>query len=386
MPAPDQLKHYFPTVNREPREHEHRSPAILVALFTLVLGVSPLNVLANPGQGPGGEIKPKPSASPAPGKPTHASSKPTRIPGPVPVRIAKVTEQTFAETLSAVGVVMISEMVAVSPRVSGRLNKISVNEGASVKRGDALAEIDSSVYRANEQQAESALAQARRELDALPAGSSKRPAAAYLVRQKQAEHDSAVARLADCIVSSPADGVVRGVSMSEGQTVTVDSRLMEIEATGELHVQVDTSTFVARDVQVKNLSIHVGQIARVSDEQAAYVARVDKVTTAPGNPKRIISIDLYLPRTKAFQAGDKPRVEIDMEPTTLVSVPKEAVVRSARNAKVLIVENGKALERMVTTGVTGPDWIEIRSGVKPGQSVIVDPKDLRSGQAVIVGN
>src|SRR5581483_697443 len=319
-------------------------------------------------------------------KPTHVSSKPTRISGPVPVRIAKVTEQTFAETLSAVGVVMIPEMVTVSPQVSGRLNKISVKEGATVKRGDALAEIDNSVYRANEQLTESALEQARRDLDALPAGSSKRPEAAYLVRQRQAEHDAAVARLADCLVTSPADGVVRGISASEGQTVTVDSRLMEIAAMGELHVRVDTSTFVARDVQVKNLSIRVGQAARVSDEQASYVARVDRVTTAPGNSKRIISIDLYLPKTKAFQAGDKPRVEIDMEPTTVVSVPKDAVVRSARNAKVLIVENGKAIERTVTTGVAGPDWIEIRSGVKPGQTVIVDPKDLRSGQAVIVGN
>jgi multidrug efflux pump subunit AcrA (membrane-fusion protein) len=50
--------------------------------------------------------------------------------------------------------------------------------------------------------------------------------------------------------------------------------------------------------------------------------------------------------------------------------------------KVIVVENGKAVEKTVTTGRRGPDWIEIKSGVNVGQSVIVDPGNLQSGQNV----
>ncbi len=334
-------------------------------------------------QGPGGEIKPKPTASPAPRQPRGVAPKPPRVSGPTPVKIAQVVEKTFAETLSATGVFSAAETVSVQARVAGVV-KISTQEGSAVKRGDAVAQIDNSVFRANEERAENALEQAQSQAASLPAGSSKREAAQYVVRQRQAEHDSAVAQLAACVVSSPVDGVVRLVHVAEGQTVSAGSPLLDIAATNQLSVRIDTSNIKAMDVQVKQIAIRVGQAARVSDEQAAYVAHVAAVITAPGNSKRITSVDIVLENNGRFQVGDRVRVEIDMDPTTVVTVPKDAVVKSARANKVLVVENGKAIEKLVTTGASGPDWIEIRSGVKLGQSVVVDPKDLRSGQSVTV--
>src|SRR5216684_3654320 len=76
---------------------------LIVAALSFVL--SPVLNHAVHAQGPGGEIKPKPSASPAPPRqPTRTAPKPPRVTGPVPVRIAKVAEQTMAETLNATGV------------------------------------------------------------------------------------------------------------------------------------------------------------------------------------------------------------------------------------------------------------------------------------------
>ena len=50
--------------------------------------------------------------------------------------------------------------------------------------------------------------------------------------------------------------------------------------------------------------------------------------------------------------------------------------------KVIVVENGKAIEKAVTTGRRGSDWVEIKSGVNVGQIVVVDPGNLQSGQNV----
>ncbi len=337
-------------------------------------------------QGPGGEIKPRPSASPTPRQPTRVAPKPPRVTAPTPVKIAKVVEQTFAETLNATGVVSAAETVSMRTRVSGILAKISVQAGSAVKRGDLVAQIDNREFRANEEQARSALTQAQGQAAALPAGSSKRAAAEDIVRQRIAQLNNAVAQLADCDISSPVDGVVRVVRVAEGQTVSVGAPLFDIEATKQLLVHVNISNPKMFDVQLKQIAIRAGQSARVSDEQAAYVARVERVTNAPANPKRITSVDISLANNGRLQPGDRVRVEIDMDPTTVVTVPKEAVVKLARTNRVLVVENGKAIERLVTTGASGPDWIEIRSGVKVGQSVVVDPKDLRSGQSVAVVN
>jgi membrane fusion protein, multidrug efflux system len=367
------------------REHRSISIFCLLAIVTILSLISLAGKdSAKAGQGRGGEIKPKPSASPTPRQPTRVAPKPPRVTMPTPVRIAKVVEQTLAETLNATGVVSAAASVSVQSRVSGILAKISVPEGSAVKRGDVVAQIDNSGFRANEEQARSALTQAQAEASALPAGSSKRAAADDVVRQRIAQLNNAVAQLADCDISSPVDGVVRLVRVAQGQTVTVGAPLMDIASAKQLLIHVDILNIKMFEVQLKQIAIRVGQSARVSDEQVSYIARVERVTTAPGNPKRIASVDIGLANNGRLQPGVRVRVEIDMDPTTVVTVPKEAVVKLARTNKVMIVENGKAIERPVTTGAVGPDWIEIRSGVKLGQSVVVDPKDLRSGQSVVV--
>jgi membrane fusion protein, multidrug efflux system len=336
-------------------------------------------------QGPGGEIKPKPSASPTPRQPTRVAPKPPRITGPTPVRTAKVVEQTFAETLNATGVVSAAETVSVQARVSGILAKISVQEGSTVKRGEIIAELDKSVFQTNVSEAKNALEQAKSNLASSPGVSSSSPAA-RLVKQRQAALDNAQQQLAACDISAPVDGVVRLVRVADGQTLMVGLPLFDIAAANQLRVRVDTSNIKADDVQVKQIAIRVGQTARVSDEQAAYVAHVERVITSPGNPKRITSVDIVLAKNGSLQVDDRVRVEIDMDPTTVVTVPKEAVVKLGRANKVLTVENGKAIERLVTTGRVGPDWVEIRSGLKLGQSVVIAPGSLQSGQTVTVSN
>ena len=52
--------------------------------------------------------------------------------------------------------------------------------------------------------------------------------------------------------------------------------------------------------------------------------------------------------------------------------------------KVVLVENGKALEKTVVTGRRGENWVEIVSGLNAGQTVVLDPAGLRTGQPVTV--
>jgi len=67
-----------------------------------------------------------------------------------------------------------------------------------------------------------------------------------------------------------------------------------------------------------------------------------------------------------------------------VTVPNNAIVTFAGIEKVIVVQNGKALEKQVTTGRRNGDWTEIVTGVNVGEQVIVDPGNLQSGMAVEV--
>jgi multidrug efflux pump subunit AcrA (membrane-fusion protein) len=63
-------------------------------------------------------------------------------------------------------------------------------------------------------------------------------------------------------------------------------------------------------------------------------------------------------------------------------VPPNALVTFAGIDKVIIIENGKAVEKTVTVGRRGDTWIEIKAGINNGQSVVLDPGNLQSGQSV----
>ena len=88
----------------------------------------------------------------------------------------------------------------------------------------------------------------------------------------------------------------------------------------------------------------------------------------------------------SLRPGAFVRAEIVTNQTsTAVTVPSNALITFAGIDKVIVVEGGKAVEKAVTTGRRGPDWIEIKAGVNVGQIVVVDPGNLQTGQSVIEG-
>src|SRR3989338_6481780 len=77
--------------------------------------------------------------------------------GPVPVRVASVTQGDFAIELKALGTVTAFNTVNVRSRVAGELVKVAFEEGQKVKAGQLLAVIDPRAYRAALLEAEGAL-------------------------------------------------------------------------------------------------------------------------------------------------------------------------------------------------------------------------------------
>lgn len=69
------------------------------------------------------------------------------------------------------------------------------------------------------------------------------------------------------------------------------------------------------------------------------------------------------------------------EVRNVLVVPTTAVVSSGRNSTVWVVENGRAARRTVTLGAEGDGTVEVRSGLKEGDRIVVGSADsVRSGQ------
>ena len=89
---------------------------------------------------------------------TEDNAKKKAEPQPVPVTVARATEQDIPVTLQAVGRAEAYESVVLKARVDGQVASVLFTEGQHVKQGDALIRLDPTDFTVRRQQAEATVA------------------------------------------------------------------------------------------------------------------------------------------------------------------------------------------------------------------------------------
>ncbi len=95
--------------------------------------------------------------------PSRGQAQPQRP--PAPVSVATAVERDVPVYLDQIGKNAAPEVVTIQPQVSGRITRIHVKDGATVKRGDPLFTIDPRPYQAQLDSAEASLARNLAELE-----------------------------------------------------------------------------------------------------------------------------------------------------------------------------------------------------------------------------
>ncbi len=346
----------------------------------------------------------------------------------------------MGETVTVNGTLAAYDRVTSSVKVPGRIQTITVDLGSVVRRGQSLAQLEQQDYKLRVQQAEAALAQARARLGLSPDGADdrvsaeqtgtvrqakallddaklRRDRAAKLVEQgivsraeldtADSDHKVALSRyqdaleeirnrqgllaqrrselalakqqLADTVVYAPMEGVVQEKKASVGEYLAAGAPVVDIVRIDPLRLRVEVPEREAHNVRN-------GQSVRVSIEGDAnsYFGSIKRLSPTISEQNRVLAVEADVRNDGRLRPGAFVRAEIiTNQSATAVTVPSNAIVTFAGIEKVIVVENGKAVEKPVTTGRRGPDWVEIKAGVNVGQIVVVDPGNLQSGQSVI---
>lgn len=360
---------------------------------------------------------------------------------PRQVRTAVVSETPFGETVKANGTLAAYDQTTVSVKVPGRVRMISVDLGSVVSRGQVIAQVDSEDYRLRVQQAEASLAQARARLGLAPDGPNdrvdpeqtatvrqaravldearhNRDRAARLVEQgviAKAEFDSATAtfkvaegryqdayeeirnrqgilaqrrselalarqQLKDTAVVAPLDGIVQEKLTSIGEFLAAGAPVVNI-------VKMDPLRLRAEIPERESLTVRTGQDVRVTVEgdTNVHVGKIMRLSPVIAEQNRVLMVEADVRNNGKLRPGSFAHVEIVTNDAKMaVTVPNNAIVTFAGIEKVIVVQNGKAVEKPITTGRRSTDFTEIVAGINVGEKVIVDPGNLQSGQAVEV--
>lgn len=100
-----------------------------------------------------------------------------------------------------------------------------------------------------------------------------------------------------------------------------------------------------------------------------------KVTSLPAAVEpgtATVPVRLALPATALLPVGTPLQIDIDAEVhASVVLVPLDALVREGEATAVFVVEGDKATRRTVVVGLANQDQVELRSGVKASELVII---------------
>jgi membrane fusion protein, multidrug efflux system len=252
----------------------------------------------------------------------------------------------------------------VRARSEDQIAAVLVSVGQTVRQGQVLVRQAGEVAGARARQAEAALRQAERNLERLrplhEAGAiSDRDWDNAQTQFDLAQADLAAARDA-LALTSPLAGVVTEVPGRPGMIPASGAPLVRIADLGRLLVRLRVSADQAAELRA-------GQPARLPGRDAT--GRVRGIALQAEPTTRLVEVEVEFPRETSLILGTLATVEVLIAARDeAVSVPRAAL----RDGIVWVIgDDGRASRRVVTTGLESRDRVEIASGVRAGEQVVI---------------
>lgn len=331
----------------------------------------------------------------------------------VPVVTAAAVAKPMPVLIEAVGTVQAIASVQIKPRLDSQIMKVLVEEGALVKEGQLLFELDQRTLKAQLAQIEAQIrkdqaqvAQAKRDSsrseDLLGKGAAtvvSRDAnmTALKAAEAQLESDEAMrtnilTQLSYTEIKAPVSGRIGSIPNKVGTTVRVADNsatavLAVINQVDPIYVQFAIPQVYLPDLRAAMARGPVKVNALVDDthKQSGIVAfienSVDPLTGTVMAKAKIANAN------EGLWPGQFVRAEIvlGIEQEAL-AVPTSAVLLGPQGPYIFVIKNGDVAEvRQITIKRTPGGESVIGSGLKPGEQVVTDGQlRLVNGAAVTV--
>ena len=274
----------------------------------------------------------------------------------------------------------------IAARLTGTISTLPWGLGQSVKAGEILLtlsapEVEARVRQAQAQTAE-ATRTAERERTLVAKGVSPPDSlrdAEDRLRFAQAALAEAEAMLAYATIRAPFDGVVTEKHVLPGDLATPGLPLLVIESTQHLRAEGNIPETLAAN-------LHLGDtLSVIVDEPPTTVAgTIEELSTASDAISRSLLTKVALP-AGAVRSGQYVRLQVPAGSSNSLLIPIDAVTRFGQMERVFVVEQGRAVLRLIKTGRASGARIEILSGVNAGEKVVLaPPAALRDGSPVTV--
>jgi multidrug efflux system membrane fusion protein len=346
------------------------------------LGLAGLAAFSLTGCGPSASQAAAPAAAPA---------------GP-PVSAATVVERSVGETQEFSGRLEAVERVDIRARVGGFITSVNFKPGSLVNKGDVLFVIDTRPFQAEANRAEAAAASSRSKADLarLELTRAEKLVADKAIAQRevdtassslkqldadakaaQASLETARLNLAYTKVIAPISGRVSKAEITAGNLVDTTAILTSVVSTKEIYATFDgdEETYVRVSKQShanQPVAVHVGLVGEEGFPHEGKLEFVDNQLDSRTGSVRMRAT--FENKDGAMAPGLFARVQIGGgSPKSALLILDRAVGTDQSRKFVFVVDkDSKAEYRAVTLGPVVDGLRVVRTGLKPGEKIVVN--------------
>lgn len=307
--------------------------------------------------------------------------------------------------------------VEIRPQVSGNLERVYVDEGAYVTKGQSLFKINEQPFReqlnnalANLHGAEAALINAQLEIDKLTPLVQNKVVSEYQLKTAKASHRIASANLDQAkamvgsakinlgytTITAPVSGYIGRLPKKQGSLVS-SSDIEPLTKLSDVHEvyayfslgETDFINFKAQysgntiNDKIKNLP----PVTLILADNNAYAetGKIDMVDGQFDKNTGAITLRATFPNSKGLlRSGNTGKVRLEIQHGDAILVPQSATIEMQDKVFVFTVDKQNKVTKSPITivGKSGTNYL-IKEGVKSGDQIVLSGIDkLQEGQAI----
>lgn len=307
--------------------------------------------------------------------------------------------------------------VEIRPQVTGTLDKVFIDEGAYVSRGQSLFKINERPFReqlnnalANLHGAEASLISAQLEIDKLTPLVQNKVVSDYQLKTAKASHRiaastieqakamvaSARINLSYTTIKAPVSGYMGRLPKKQGSLVSASDvePLTKLSDVHEVYAyfSLGETDFINFKAQYSGNTIgdkikKLPPVSLLLADNSTYpqLGKIDMVDGQFDKNTGAITLRATFPNAGGIlRSGNTGKIRLGIEHDDAILVPQSATIEMQDKVFVFILNKGNKVNKMPITiiGKSGTDYL-IKNGVKSGDQIVLSGIDkLQEGQVI----
>jgi RND family efflux transporter MFP subunit len=309
----------------------------------------------------------------------------------VPVAVATVSRHELNGQLTQAGLINANSDINIVSELQGRATAVLAQEGSYVSAGSTIVKVENKVPEANFLAAQNNYQKAQKDWKRSNElhkegliSESDLESARQTFKAAEAQFVSAQYQYNSSEITSPISGIVTSIAVDVGTMLNPGMTVANVVDISKLKVVLNVAEQDA-------FRLKVGDQAEVETTIYPGVKFFGKIASisVKGDAAHTYPVKILIPNNKQhpLKSGMFGQITIKLGNQVGLAIPRTALVGSAANQQVFVVEGGKAILRDIQAGSEVGTNIVVLQGLREGEMVVVSgQQDLKDSMAVFIQN